>query len=90
MKKMKKSKKATLLLGEGTNQHTLYGDFLIEPNHGDFAEVIVKTDSLLKHEKPNGAFSDEHKALPMDVGGWVMGRQVEWNPFRQEITVVWD
>ena len=87
---MKKSKKTILLLGEGTNQHTLYGEFLIEPKHGDFAEVLVQTDSLLKHEKPSGVFSDEHRGLPMDAGGWVMGRQVEWNPFRNEVTIVWD
>ncbi len=46
---MKKKQKHTLLKGEGTNQHTLYGEFAIE-EVVDFLKVEVTKDSLLKHE----------------------------------------
>lgn len=89
---MKKSlKKHTLLVGEGINQHTLYGNFVMDIEVAtDFPEIAVKEDSLLKHEKPNGAWSNEHKTLKVEKGGWKMGRQVEYNPFSQEVTRVWD
>ena len=86
---MVKKKKHTLLLGEGTNQHTLYGDFAIG-DETEFATLLVEKDSLLKHEKPNGSFSDEHQALSIDKGDWVMGKQVEYNPFSQTVSQVWD
>ena len=41
---MKKSKKHTLLKGEGTNQHTLYGDFSVE-------EVANLVSAELFHHK---------------------------------------
>jgi len=92
---MTKKKKHTLLRGEGTNQHTLYGDFQIdEETTTDFVDVLVEKDSLLKHEKPNGAFSGEHKTLQVETGEWRMGKQVEFNPFAQPgmvaVTRVWD
>lgn len=87
----KKLTKHTLLVGEGTNQHTLYGDFSIDLEiDTDFPEVLVKNDSDLKHEKPNGAWSNEHKTLRVDKGIWVMGKQVEYNPFNREVTRIWD
>jgi hypothetical protein len=82
--------KKTLLVGEGVNQHTLYGKFAIEPKHGDFAEVAVKEDSVLRHEKPDGSFSNEHQPLKVERGDWVMGKQVEYNPFNRTITQIWD
>ncbi len=86
---MKKSKKHTLLKGEGTNQHTLYGDFLVE-EVADFPAVEVQKDSVLKHEQPDGSFSNEHKGLQVGVGSWSLGKQVEYNPFEGRITQVWD
>ena len=83
-------KKQTLLKGEGANQHTLYGEFAIEKTPADFADLSVKKDSLLKHETPNGAWSNEHKTLQVEKGDWVMGKQVEYNPFNQRTTRVWD
>ena len=77
-------KKHILLKGEGTNQHTLYGDFTIKDD-----VITVKNDSLLKHEQPDGSFG-EHKTLNVDAGKWVQGRQVEYNPFKNEITRIWD
>ena len=52
-------------------------------------EVEVSEESLLKHEKPNGSFG-EHKTLKIEQGKWVMGKQVEYNPFNQTISRVWD
>ena len=44
--KVTTKKKHTLLKGEGTNQHTLYGEFVIEEPQTDFADVGVKQDSV--------------------------------------------
>jgi len=85
----KKQSKFTLLKGEGIHQHTLYGDFRID-TETEFAQIEVSKESLLKHEKPNGQFSNEHKALQVEKGGWVMGKQVEYNPFNQLISNIWD
>jgi hypothetical protein len=86
---MKKLKKHTLLKGEGINQHTLYGDFKIG-DETDFMKVEVTEESLLKHEQPNGMFSNEHQTLKIEKGNWVMGKQVEYNPFERTITQIWD
>jgi hypothetical protein len=85
---MKKKTKHTLLVGEGVHQHTLYGNFAIG-EQTDFMEVQVNEESLLKHEHPNGNFG-EHETLKVETGEWVMGKQVEYNPFNQKITRVWD
>ena len=86
---MTKKNKHTLLKGEGTNQHTLYGDFKIG-EETEFTEMVVTKDSLLKHEQPSGEFSNEHQTLQIEKGKWVMGKQVEFNPFNREISRVWD
>lgn len=86
---MKKSKKHTLLKGEGSNQHTLYGEFLIE-EVDNFPAIKVEKDSVLKHEQPDGSFSNEHKGLQIERGNWSLGKQVEYNPFEGTITQVWD
>lgn len=79
----------TLLKGEGANQHTLYGNFTTEDKQTEFVDVEVNKDSVLKHEQPDGSFG-EHNALAVEQGNWVMGKQVEYNPFKQEITQIWD
>jgi hypothetical protein len=86
---MKKSKKHTLLKGEGSNQHTLYGDFSVEEVE-NFPAIKVAKDSVLKHEQPDGSFSNEHKGLVIEKGNWSLGKQVEYNPFEGTITQVWD
>lgn len=86
----KKLKQHTLLVGEGINQHTLYGEFAMDTDVAEFPEISVEKECDLKHEKPNGAWSNEHKTLKVDKGEWVMGRQVEYNPFSQEVTRIWD
>lgn len=85
---MEKKKKHVLLKGEGINQHTLYGDFAIEVLE-DFSRLKVTSDGVLKHETPSGQFA-EHKSLKVVKGDWVMGKQVEYNPFTNNIGRVWD
>lgn len=91
---MQAKKKHTLLKGEGTHQHTLYGEFQIDTDlpGQDFVDLVVEKKSLLKHEKPNGDFSNEHQTLQVEEGLWRMGKQVEFNPFAKlkKITRVWD
>lgn len=87
---MKAKKKHTLLKGEGVNQHTLYGDFKIDETNDEFTDLVVTKDSLLKHEQPDGSFSNEHQTLKIEKGEWSMGKQVEYNPFTQTIERVWD
>lgn len=87
---MKKQKtKHTILKGEGANQHTLYGKFSLDAEQDDFTEVVVKEDSELRHEQPDGSFA-EHNTLKVKKGEWVMGKQVEYNPFKQSISRIWD
>lgn len=88
MKKTKKTKKV-ILKGESTNQHTVYGPILMEDNHSDFADISVLENSELKHEQPDGSFG-EHNTLQVKKGEYVMGKQVEYNPFDREITQIWD
>lgn len=86
---MKSKKKHILLKGEGTHQHTLYGDFNITVGANDLSNIVVTKDSKLVHETPSGKFA-EHNTLIIDQGNWVMGRQVEYNPFDRTISRVWD
>ncbi len=81
--------KETLLKGSGGNYHNLHGNFLIEGKENDFQKIVVKSESVLKHEQPNGSFA-EHQSLQVTKGNWVMGRQVEYNPFNQSVSRVWD
>lgn len=87
--KMKKVKKHTILLGEGANQHTLYGDFSVDVEAKEFSSLVVTKDSELRHETPSGQFA-EHNTLKIDKGNWKMGKQVEYNPFKRSISQVWD
>lgn len=85
---MIKKQKHTLLLGEGIHQHTLVGDFQIDEKPS-FTNLVVDKPSQLKHEKPDGTFG-EHETLPIEAGNWSMGKQVEYNPFDNNITEIWD
>lgn len=87
--KKKTKKQHTLLKGEGANQHTLYGKFKVEETETDFADVSVLEESQLRHEQPDGSFA-EHNTLKVKKGEWVMGKQVEYNPFKQSISRIWD
>jgi len=86
-----KLNKHTLLVGEGTNQHTLYGDFLMDlKEETNFKHILVDRDCSLKHEKPDGSWSNEHKTLKVEKGNWVMGVQVEYNPMRRSVGQIFD
>jgi hypothetical protein len=87
--KNKKLKKHTLLKGEGVNQHTLYGEFTLIEKESDFHSLSLSKDGVLQHESPNGEFA-EHNTLQVEKGKWVMGKQVEYNPFTQSVNRVWD
>ena len=56
----------------------------------DFPTINIKEPTMLIHEKPNGGWSGEHKTLPIAVGGYVQAMQVEYNPFSQSVSRVWD
>jgi hypothetical protein len=86
---MEKIKRKTILLGEGVNQHTLYGEFKTEKEVGEFLDVEVLIPSELRHETPARDFA-EHYTIELEAGMWQQGKQVEYNPFEQRITAVWD
>lgn len=88
MSRLTRKTKHTLLKGEGANQHTLYGDFKVKEKI-EFSNLVVTKDSVLRHEQPDGSFA-EHKSLKVKTGDWVMGKQVEYNPFTQTISEIWD
>lgn len=82
--KNKKQNREVLLMGEGANQHTLYGEF-----SNDQGEILVAKNSQLRHETPSQNFA-EHNTLVVDRGRWILGRQVEYNPLDRSVTRVWD
>lgn len=87
---MVEKKKHTLLVGNGKHQHTLYGKFRIDEDAAEYPSVEIIEESILKHENPNGSFSNEHHGLQIEAGNWSVGTQVEFNPFDKEITRIWD
>lgn len=89
MAQMTKTTKHIILRGEGANQHVLHGDFLVETEERDFSTLVLNKDGQLRHEQPDGSFA-EHKTLNVEKGNWVMGKQVEYNPFKGEVTRIWD
>jgi hypothetical protein len=87
-----KNNRLVILKGEGVNQHVLVGNFEADVNTATktFTPISIKSDCLLKHEKPNGNWSNEHNTLKVEKGSYRMGRQVEYNPFKQSISTIWD
>lgn len=79
MKKKTKRMRNVLLEGEGVNRHVLYGTAEIEEKP-DYRTVVLKEDGFLKHEDPEGGHA-EHETLRVAKGEWVMGLQVEYDPF---------
>ena len=78
-----------VLLGEGVHQHTLYGDFDANEHMEDFGTVTVNKETDLVHEHPSRSFG-EHHVLKMETGVWKQGLQVEYNPFTNSVSRVWD
>jgi hypothetical protein len=85
-----KATKLTILKGEGANQHTLYGDISFQGKEVGEFQVMNLSNTVLKHETPAGNWSNEHHTLSIPSGISVMGQQVEYNPFKHEVTRVWD
>jgi|SanBayMetagenome_1026888.scaffolds.fasta_scaffold280642_1 hypothetical protein len=83
-------KRKTILVGEGVHYHALVGKFEMDNDVIDFAPIKVKEDSLLKHERTEGVWSKEHKTLALNKGNLITGLQVEYNPFSQSVSRVWD
>lgn len=86
--KSKHKNKHVLLKGEGIHQHVLHGEFTIDEKP-EYSELVVTKDGVLQHETPSGAFG-EHNTLQVESGKWIMGKQVEYNPFDQTISRIWD
>jgi len=79
MKKYKSKRRNVLLEGEGVNRHVLYGNAEIEEK-AEYRTVVLTEDGFLKHEDPEGSHA-EHETLKVPKGEWVMGLQVEYDPF---------
>lgn len=87
---MEKQKRKVILKGEGVHQHALVGEFKTEKEIGEFLDLEVLIPSELRHETPSREYPAEHHTLQIDAGRWRQGKQVEYNPFEQRITAVWD
>lgn len=83
------SKRNVLLEGEGVNLHVLHGEATVTRKKGGFDDIVLREDGRLAHETPEGEHA-EHHTLPVPKGAWVMGQQVEFDPFERVITRVWD
>jgi len=82
--KSKNENREVQLMGEGGNQHILYGDF---STNGRL--ILAKETCQLRHESSSQTFA-EHNTLLVVLGKWILGRQVEHNPFLMNVIMVWD
>jgi hypothetical protein len=87
--KTKKIRKQILLDGEGRNRHVLEADATVSMEDDGYNRICVHEDGLLQHETPEG-LQAEHNTLKVEKGNWVLGRQMEYDPFMMIITNVWD
>jgi hypothetical protein len=83
------TQKIVILEGEGTHRHVILGETIFNDHQAGFNTIRLKDDAVLGHETPHGA-PGEHRSLPLEKGTWVMGRQVEFDPFEQRVTQIWD
>ena len=86
---MKNQKVKVILKGEGKNQHVLRGSFLTDEELGDFQTIVAEPGTVISHEEPSGKHA-EHDTLPLQKGIYLMGKQVEYNPFTHSISGIWD
>ena len=75
----RRQKRTVLLKGEGENRHVLYGESVVSPGTS-YRSVKMKEDGVLIHEDPEGRHA-EHRSIRIRKGEWVMGLQVEYDPF---------
>jgi hypothetical protein len=78
-KRAKRQKRTVLLKGEGENRHVLYGESVVSQGV-NYRGFKMKADGLLRHEDPEGLHA-EHRSIRIQKGEWVMGLQVEYDPF---------
>jgi hypothetical protein len=81
--------KTVILEGEGTHRHVIHGDLVLKSQPTGFNRIQLDKDALLCHETPEGEPA-EHRSLPLKKGRWIMGKQVEFDPFTKKISRVWD
>jgi hypothetical protein len=86
--KMKQTKKLLILRGEGANSHVLVGE-ISHPDTDQLSEIHVGAGGLLTHVDPQERPA-EHHAIPVEEGTWLVGRQVEYSPFDNSVTNVFD
>ncbi|HUC95331.1 MAG TPA: hypothetical protein VMR76_00035 [Candidatus Saccharimonadia bacterium] len=86
---MKNQKVKVLLKGEGKNQHVLRGNFIADEQLQDFDVLTIEPGTVISHEEPSGRHA-EHETLPVEKGCYILGKQVEWNPFTHSISGIWD
>ena len=75
--------------GEGINQHVLHGEATIRQSKDGFDRILLYEDGRLAHETSEGKHA-EHETLPVPKGKWIMGQQIEFDPFERVVTRVWD
>lgn len=89
----KTTKKLLILKGEGRHEHVLVGEEItyVEPAKGQpLSEIHVGRGGLLTHIDPATGEHAEHNTISVDEGTWLVGRQVEFNPFDNSISNVFD
>lgn len=87
---MKTTKELLILKGEGRHEHVLVAD-KIEYVEGDqLSEICVGRNGQLTHVDPLTKSPAEHNTIPVEEGTWLVGRQVEFNPFDNTISGVFD
>lgn len=87
---MKTTKKLLILKGEGRHEHVLEAEEITYPETEQLSEVHVGKGGLLTHVDPATGKPAEHNTIPLEQGTWLVGRQVEYNPFDNSISNVFD
>jgi hypothetical protein len=84
MSKKKKTKKLVLALGESSHTHILNCAKEIEYEQGtdEAISFLLKDTGVVTHE--------EHDRIVLPPGKFHKTNQVEWNPFSQETSRVFD
>lgn len=89
-KKFKTSKKLLILKGEGRHEHVLEAVEIVHEDTQTLSEVHVGDGGVLTHIDPATGKKGEHNFIPLEKGTWCIGRQVEYSPFDNSISNVFD
>jgi deoxyribodipyrimidine photolyase len=85
MKELKKTKKLVLALGESTHTHIMHCEKEIEYDLDQNTEAIkfvLRERGIITHE--------EHDRIVLEPGAYVKTNQVEFDPFNQTVSRVFD